>query len=117
MNQIKVSLSFVLPGRVLLSKQLCLENSKLNNIHSQVVVDDKNKKHTIHFTTRKCQTARYKKNLTKEQYDYMTSAEVPTGAKPSLWKQMNKKQRLEWHIHEIMLAVGGISYDYEIFED
>ena len=56
-------------------------------------------------------------NMSIEAYNYMTSGECPSWAKPKIWATMNKTQRLEAHLQRTVEHLGGLSYTYQIFED
>ena len=127
MNEIKLNLNIVIPGRQLLSAKECAENPK-ESFEKQVVrvesvkPDKKKKKYikTVEYLdihVRKCRTASQSINMTKEAYDYMVSKECPYFAKPKDWARMSKVKRLEAHLEETCKALGGISYTYQVFED
>lgn len=128
MNEIKLNLNIVLPGRTLLSVQECAENPKESYEHQKIRVEtvkkDPKKKNKfiksvewIDIKVKKCRTASQSINMTKEAYDYMVSKECPYFAKPKDWARMGKKARLEAHLEETCKALGGISYTYQVFED
>lgn len=127
MNEIKLNLNIILPGRTLLSAKECAENPK-ESFEKQVIrvesaKPDKKKKKLIKTVeyldihVRKCRTASQSINMTKEAYDYMVSKECPYFAKPKDWVRMSKVKRLEAHLEETCKALGGISYTYQVFED
>lgn len=127
MNETKLNLNIILPGRTLLSAKECAENLKESYQKEVIRVEsftfDKKKKKTIKTVeyldihVRKCRTASQSINMTKEAYDYMVSKECPYFAKPKDWARMGKKARLEAHLEETCKALGGISYTYQVFED
>ena len=137
MNEIKVSLNIILPGRVLISKRDCLKKVKEN------YVDKRGHKRTkIHYVedwdkfdmftmkvsakgegtdilnihTRKTKPATQSINMSKEAYDYMTSVDSNIGS-PSTWRQMSKTKRLEAHLNRYAESLGGTLGDYVVFED
>ena len=143
MVDIKVSLTIELPGSSMYSKQMCLENIKkeykakdgkivtktivneVPELHDDNVVrvlDAKGKfKQEIHFLTRKCKPAYKTTNLSKEAYYYMVSNEVPDGfnvkhAKKA-WGNMNKEERLLWHLNRYAENFRGTLIDYKVFDD
>ena len=56
-------------------------------------------------------------NMSMEAYEYMTSGECPSWAKPKIWATMSKTQRLEAHLQRTCEHVGGKSFTYKILED
>lgn len=141
-NEIKVSLTITLPGRVMFSKEECLKTTQKvierktktgkvykKTIEVQVEDWDKmdkntvkvrtgyNKTESLTFYTRKSIPATQSINLYKDTYKYMTSKECPEWSKPKEWGQMNSKKRLEAHLQRIAEYLGGTSYTYQVFED
>ena len=128
MDDVKVNLNIVLPGRTLLSAKECAENPKESYEHQKIRIEtvkkDPKKKNKfiksvewIGIEVRKCRTASQSINMTKQAYDYMTSKECPYFSKPKDWSRMSKVKRLEAHLEETCKALGGISYTYQVFED
>lgn len=126
MNETKLNLNIILPGRVLLSSRECEENPKLLEkqvIRVESLKKDKKKKKLIkdveylNIYIRTCKPASQSINLTKQAYDYMTSKDCPSFIKPKDWSRMSKVKKLEAHLEETCKALGGISYTYQIFED
>lgn len=120
--EIKVSVSFILQGRVLLNKKevelLERENKNCYDTFSMTVEDRKNKDSSvIEVSTRKYVPAVQNLNISDEGYFYMTGREVPYWAKTSLWNNISAKQRLELHLQRICESLGGVSYTYTVFED
>lgn len=91
---------------------------------------------SLHFGTRKCKVAKQSLNLCEEAYKYMTGHEVPEGYrypkdfKPNkamlkkgisilsqAWNAMDKKGKLEWHLHQICKSMNGTLGDYTVFND
>lgn len=91
---------------------------------------------TIHFSTRKCNTAKQTLNICEEAYEYMTGNEVPDGYKypkdfkPNkallkrgisisiqAWNAQSKKEKLEWHLHRICKSMNGTLSGYTVFND
>lgn len=126
MLETKVSLTVVVPGATMISKQECLkqlENSDDESLvlnHQVITVYDKDNKNqkVLHIKTRKCIPARQSLNICKEAYEAMTSSEIPYKVrKVSEWLAMSKKQRLEKHLDDIAAQLGGVVGSYVIFED
>lgn len=141
-NEIKVSLTITLPGRVMFSKEECLETiqkeilkpiSKKKKIkivkdiqvpiknkfstNSLVVEDTDGTKERIQFFTRKCIPARQNISINKDAYKDMVSSNCPSWESPYKWNNKNKIARLESHLQRLMENYNGISYSYQIFED
>jgi hypothetical protein len=121
-NEIKVSLSVILQGSVMLSHEQAkaLEEEKVGNGYDSfsMRVDDKvnGKKvaRVIHVQTRKSKPASQSLNLTTDAYNYMVSGEAPHFVKPRDWEKLTKKQRLEAHLNRICEELGGVSYTYAV---
>lgn len=122
-NEIKVSLSVVLPGGIMYSQEQAeaLEKVKsasgFDSFSMTVEEPDGKDKETIRVKTRKSIPARQSINLTKESYDSMVSKECPHWANQRDWAARNNKMRLEAHLQKICDSLGGISYNYQVFED
>ena len=141
-TSIKVNLSIVLPGRTMLSEQECSEkliewkyNKRTKRKEKIITVKyDSNKttpnrlfldykdasgrhKEPIFFSTRNTIPAKKSVNINKEAYNYMTSVECTEWAKLGEWKQLSKENRLKAHLQRMCEAEGGISFEYQIFED
>jgi hypothetical protein len=141
MSEIKINLSIVLPGRIMLSKEECLKTTqkvienksksgkvykKTINIqvedwdkmdkHSVRVADKKKSSEVITFHTRKYRPALQSLNINKEAYEDMLRC-PPSNIKPIKWAKMTKEQRLEANLQRITEQLGGISYTYKVFED
>lgn len=128
MNDIKVSLTIALPGRVMLSKAECLKIMKKDS--ETVVVEDYDKtdkeylqvgKRTYTLHLRKTKPATQKLNLSKYAYDYMVGIEPPYWVKPyykgKTWSNLSKKQRLVAHLEGIAESLNGKLQSFEVFED
>lgn len=138
-NEIKVSLSCTLPGRIQLSKEASLVNVKVKkfskkgkpywanelienkdfyNLHSLIVTDENRNKERIIFSTLKYKNAKQSLKINKEAYGYMISKQAcPEWEKKSRWNTITNTERLESHLNRICKSLGGISYTYEVFED
>ena len=116
MSEIKVRLSVVLPGRIMLSEQECSKNPKESYKHESVSIPIKGHKwETIHYAVRKYRTAKEVVNISLESYKYMISNEVPSWMSPKIWKQLNAKERLNEHMKRISESLNGLSYTFEVF--
>ena len=126
MLETKVSLTIVVPGATMISKQECLKQLE-NNVeeslilnHSVITVYDKDNKNqeVLHIKTRKCIPAKQSINICKDAYEAMTSSEIPYKVRnKSEWFAMSKKQRLEKHLDDIASHMGGVVESYVVFED
>lgn len=125
MNEIKVSVSIILRGSILLTQEEAetLEKEQPNSgfeKHTQVVENPENRKdrQVIHYQTRKCRPASQSVKLCKEAYLHMIDKdECPEWMKISKWAAMSKKERLEAHLQRLTEHLGGLSYTYEVFDD
>lgn len=114
MNNIKVNLSVVLPGRTMLSEQECSQNPEESYDNNTLVV----KNERIQFQTRKCKNARQCLNISEEAYDTMVSkTSCPGWVESQHWVTLSKEQRLRKHLWRICQTLGGISYTYNVLED
>ena len=144
MNEIKLSLSIVLRGSTMFSKEECLKTThkviekktKAGKVYKKTIeveVEDwdKMEKHSmrvtdegginpeiITFHTRKCKPAAQSLNMSKGAYEYMIDKDsCPSWSKPGKWAAMSEKGRLESHLQRTVEHLGGISYTYQVFED
>lgn len=124
MNEIKVSVSIVLRGSILLTQEEAetLEKEQPKSgfeKHTQVVENPNGKdRQVIHYQTRKCRTASQSVKLCKEAYLYMIDKNsCPEWEKTKKWSTMSKKERLESHLQRLTEHLGGISFTYKVFED
>ena len=141
-TSIKVNLSIVLQGSTMLSEQECSEkliewkyNKRTKRKEKIITVKYDSSKTTpnrlfldykdasgrhkepIFFSTRNTIPAKKSVNINREAYNYMTSIECPEWAKLGEWKQLSKENRLKAHLQRMCEAEGGISFEYQIFED
>lgn len=125
MNEIKVSVSIILRGSILLTQEEAetLEKEQPKSgfeRHTQVVEDPNNRKdrQVIHYQTRKCRTASQSVKLCKEAYLHMIDKSAcPEWEKVSKWVAKSNKERLESHLQRLTEHFGGISFTYKVFED
>lgn len=115
-NEIKMNLNIKLPGRVMMSEQLCSENSEYDE-KSLFVTDHRNKRKFYNIKIRKTIPATQSINITKTAYDYFIGKENPHFINHRIWSKMNKVDRLKAHLDNICDSLGGISYEYKVFED
>ena len=74
-------------------------------------------KEPIYFLTRNTIPCKKSINISKYAYDYMVSSECPEWAKIGEWKQLSKTQRLTKHMQRICDNEGGLSFEFQVFED
>lgn len=140
MSEIKLSLSIMLQGSTMFSKEECLKTTQetitAKNGRKRTVIKvvedwDRMNKHTIRVTdtngtnpeiitfhTGKNKPATQFLNINRESYEYMTGKDsCPLYFKPGKWAAMSKKERLEAHLQRIVEHFGGVSYTYQVFED
>ena len=134
MNDVKVSLNVILPGRTMFSKQECLKQlkepvNKRNKKSKVKTVSDPTKtdkftmtvgtgrnKEVIEVHIRRCKPVVQSINLTHDAYEFMTSLDARIG-NSRLWKSMSKTKRLEANLIRYAESLGGVLKDYVIFED
>ena len=142
-TSIKVNLSIVLKGSTLLSEQACPKQlikyvyNQHTNTQAKVVTlaydmdkvtpnrlfldykDESGDRHKepIYFLTRNTIPCKKSINISKYAYDYMVSSECPEWAKIGEWKQLSKTQRLTQHMQRICDNEGGLSFEFQVFED
>lgn len=141
MSEIKMNVSIILRGRVMLTKEECLKTTQVNytdkkgkkrtkfvevedpekyETYQMQLKDYKTKKiETLHISVRKCREAKQSLNINKESYNYMIGKDScgSLGVSQKHWNRMTKDQRLKAHLDEICKGLNGISYTYHIFED
>lgn len=125
MNEIKVSVSIVLRGSILLTQEEAetLEKEQPKSgfeKHTQVVENPKNRKdrQVIHYQTRKCRPASQSVKLCKEAYlNMIDKSACPEWVKKNKWASMSEKERLEAHLQRLTEHLGGISFTYKVFDD
>ena len=131
MDNIKLSVTFELPGSQMLTSQECEENPKESyNLHSVLVsvkkYDSKRKKpyykkELVKYKTRKCIDAQQALQISEEAYNDMISPDSPDwyynkgGA--AKWKTLSKDQKICAHLERICRDLGGKSFEYTIFKD
>lgn len=140
-TSIKVNLSIVLPGSTMLSEQECSKQlkdtiikkgkkkiitktvyNKENNTENRIFLDYKDNdgirhREPLFFMTRNTIPCKKSINISKEAYDYMVSVECPAWEKMGEWKQLSRIKRLTSHMQRICDNEGGISFEFQIFED
>ena len=124
MNNIKLRLSFYVPGAQMLSSQECEANSKNSYDEHKMLIEyykgkgkkQKKVKELISFRTRKSKLVTHGINITEEAYQYMLDT-PPSEKLLKGWKNMPKGARLKAHFDLIAYDLKAESYNYEILED
>lgn len=116
----KLSLTFILPGRVPVSSQVCEENPTESVKNSKK--SKKNKKKVVVEDLRPTKPASQHINMSTVAYHYMLN--TPTSSKYNkkkgskrVWDLMSEKERLNLHFDLLASDLHAISYSYEILED
>ena len=123
MGEIKVSVSIILRGSVLLTQEeaetLEKEQPKSGfDKQTQVVTGQNGKRKVIHYQTRKCRTARQSVKICKEAYLHMIDKfACPEWEKVKKWVAKSPKERLESHLQRLTEHLGGISFTYKVFKN
>lgn len=136
----KLSLTIILPGRTMFSKEECLKTTRkvkvLKNgkkIFKKEYVEDpekvtthtilvegskKGKPEAIHYTTRKARPVKQVINISKEGYDGLVH-NIPAKfrRKKQEWLKLPEKLRVNFNVYELAESLGGIVDSYVIFED
>lgn len=137
MTELKVSLSFFVPGANMLSSQECDKNPKENYNEDKILIrltkgkgkHQKEREKSLIICTRKQKLAIQKLNICEEAYKYMLS--TPTSVKLSrptkrnkdgdvierVWDTMPVHKRLKKHFDLLAHDFHAVSYSYEILDD
>lgn len=118
-NEIKVSLSVTIQGRVMVSQQVAENKPEFTSEFSMEVADakGKNKQRIFVKGIRKTVPAKQQLNINVDAYEAMISNECPYWKKKGEWEAMPEKERLEAHLWRIAQGLGGSAISYEVFED
>ena len=132
MYNIKVSASFVLPGRTLLAEQPCSKNGKTKEKKEKMMEEEmvRNDKLSYHQETiylkdkrliinlRDAIPARQNLHLSEDAYNYMIAPENPVpGMKVFEWKRLTKTKRVRLHLEEIAKNFRGTLESFSVLED
>lgn len=119
MSETKVSLSILLPGSTMFSKESSLRNGKpdpeKHNKEFLKVSDKKGHYETLVINTRKCIPAKQVISISEDAYNYFVSSEKPFDFRGD-WKSMSADARLYYHMEEIAKSRGGIVLDYKVLD-
>lgn len=141
MNEVKVTVNFILKGRVMYSNTECfkteavkykdkkgknrtkyvqVENPDMFEVSTMQLKDYKTRQvETFNIKIRKTKDAQQSLNINKYSYEYMISRDSCASLNISQkhWDRMSKSQRLIAHLDEICKGLNGISYTFHVFED
>lgn len=118
-NEIKLSVSIVLPGSTKFTqaeaKQLEKTQKGTGFDYSKIKIrTKKNKFEDATIRTRKTKTATQIINMSNAAYEYFISDSSNIMRK---WSLMGKKQRLEAHLKLLCESLGGLSFTYKVFDN
>lgn len=121
----KLSLTLVLPGSTMVSKQVASNKPEEFTKEEKVFVrNQKNKVECVKFNTRICNTARQVLKMTQEAYDAML--QEPSNAKYNkvvgkvkgkiirVWDTMSEDARIRKHCEKIAHDFRAIDFDYQV---
>lgn len=132
MIEIKVSATFLLPGSKLVTskpidktgkskEELDVLNQQFQKTHHQETISFyyNHKRHFITIWVRNGVPVVQKLHMSKEAYDWMTSAESVILEEHTAreWKHFSKMKRLKLHLKRTAESFQGKLLDFEIFED
>ena len=117
MNEIKVSLTVALQGRVPMSGEESPVNSKEESVSVYNEISKRFEK--IKIRVKKCKPAQQVLNISDEAYKEMISNSVPYGFNGTSfeWKKYKKNEKLIWHLQEIAESLGGEILSYHVYND
>lgn len=118
-TNIKISLSIILPGSVMFSKEASFKNANIiparHDKEFLKVKDERGHFETITVNTRKCIPAKQVINMTEQAYNYFISEEKPRSYKGD-WRKMSEEAKLNWHMNNIAKSLGGELDDYKVLD-
>lgn len=129
MDNVKLSVTFILPGSTMLTSQECEENPTENyqteqvQFYSTVKVREgkkikfKHVKDSFTIKTRKCIPAKQVVNMTSDAYFAMISGTPVEGFMPGAWKKLSKHEKIEAHLERLAKDYNAIDFTYTILED
>lgn len=146
MIDIKVSLTILVPGANMVSKEeslkstqkqvynkagkpvykqgkplmrtVLVEDPEKHDLNSMVITNSKGKVvDRISFYTRKSVPARRSLNISREAYEAMVSEVYPEWYKQRNWKNLTKEQRLAIHLERIAQNFNGEIEDFIVYDD
>jgi len=124
MSTTKLSLTILVPGATMVSKEKSLKNFKKDNqeiipeVHDTLRISlregPNEKVYTIKI--RKSIPAKQVINMSEEAYNYFVSNEKPYNFKGTGWANLSRNERLFWHCSQIAASLGGIVDSFEVLD-
>ncbi len=108
MENIKISLSIILPGSVIISEADSLKRISDKKENTKEVFN----KQTMQL---KLKNAKQVINLPQEAYDQFTGDYIPKRYKGK-WKALTSMQRVRWHCQQIAEELGGKLETFKVFD-
>ena len=138
MDNIKLSLSVILPGSVMFSTEESVKPLKKQyktkrgkTFYKTVLVPDYDKHDSftlkvmegkrevpLEVFMRKTKAAKQVINMTQEAYDYYVSSEAPYGflGGAKAWNKLSRDQKLKWHCINIAKQLGGWVESFQVID-
>ena len=121
MNQVKINLIMDIPGITMISES---ESSPKNMEKFEVdLSQNPSKRFYKTVLIRGTKKAQKILNVSLSAYRYFTSKEMPYGfnapegySPKSFWFKMTKKERLEWHLHNLCKSMNGKLVSYKVYD-
>jgi hypothetical protein len=117
MDDIKVTVSFSIPGSIML-KENDPNGDPVEFVSSSLSVSNRNSKksETITFKTPKCKPCTQSINMTREAYKSMLNTPIHK-ISPFQWNSMSKKKKIAEHLKDIQHDLHATSFEFIIYED
>lgn len=115
MDNIKISLTVILPGSVMVSAEESAKNPLKTTDKSEMELFYRGKKERLQIFTRKTVPARQVINLTQEAYDNFISDNIPYKFK-GVWKGLSDKDKIRWWCQNIANSLGGQVAGIQVFD-
>lgn len=117
MNNIKISISFSIPGSIMFQEKDSKGEPVRYNLNTIAVSDRKNSKtETLTYKTAKCKPCTQPINMTEEAYKDMMSTPIHN-ISLNHWKRMSEKQKVAEHLKDIQHDLHATSFEFTIYED
>lgn len=122
MSTTKLSLTILVPGATMTSKEKSLKNFKTKNeeiipeFHDNIRISlrDGTQEKIYNIKVRKSIPAKQVINISEEAYDYFVSNERPDKYRENNWSNLNKNAKIWWHCNQIAASLGGIVDSFEV---
>ncbi len=117
MNDIKLSLTVALQGRVPVSGEESPVNSREEVV--EVYNPTSRRLEKVKIRVRKCKPAQQVINMSSDTYRAFISNTKPFDFKdgPIAWKNMKKNDKLVWHLQQVAESLNGTIVSYHVFDD